>query len=138
MPAVPLIFCGCFCYFGAPHPALGCVWVLCFPLMFLFSASYIRADLGNLANLFIKLLLLVFTLYTLRNDPVELTNPVKLFLLTGYLLWFGYILWYIIRHFTPYVIGTELSWFLVNLADVSAFALFTGLLSVTTRLLKRK
>ena len=138
VPAVPLIFCGCFCYFDTPHPGLGCCWALCIPLMIMFSAVYVRSDFSNLIGLIIKLSLLIFTLRTLRNDPVELTKPVKHLLLIGYMLWFGYILWFFIRHFTPYVISTEWTWLLTNLADVSAYALFTGLLSVTTRLLKRK
>lgn len=136
--AAPLIFCGCFCYFGAPHPGLGCAWVLCFPLMITFSAGYVRIDFSNLINLMIKLPLLIFTLRALRNDPVALTKPMKLLLLAGYCLWFGYIIWFLIRHFTPYVVSTELAWFLVTLADAAAFALFTGLLSITIRLLKRK
>ena len=138
VPAVPLIFCGCFFYFDTPHPGLDCCWALCIPLMITFSAGYVRSDFSNLISLIIKIPLFIFTLRTLRNDPVELTKPVKLFLLTGYLLWFGYILWFLIRHFTPYVISTEWAWFLVNLTDVLAFALFTGLLSVTTRLLRQK
>lgn len=138
LPAVPLIFCGCFYYFDAPHPGLGCSWALCLPLMITFSAGYVRSDFSNLISLIIKVPLFIFTLRTLRNDPVKLKRSVKCLLLAGYLLWFGYILWFLIRHFTPYVISTEWAWLLTNLADVSAFALFTGLLSVTTRLLNRK
>ena len=138
VPAVPLIFCGCFCYFDTPHPGLGCVWILGFHLMVLFSAGVVRADLSNVVNLFIRIPLLFFTLHTLRNDPARLTKPVKRFLLIGYLLWSVYILWFFIRLFTPDIISTEWAWLLTNLADVSAFALFTGLLSITIRLLKRK
>lgn len=138
LPALPLLFCGYFYYTNTKHPALGCAWVLCFPLMILFSAGYIRADLSNLANLCIKLPLLFFTLHCLRNDEITLTRPLLIFLLIGYLLWFGYIMWFILRLFTTDVYDTAFSYFTVCLIDTCAFALFTGLLSVTTRFLKRK
>lgn len=139
LPALPFILAGCLCFTNVRHLPLWCIWALCLPLVFTSFTSYIRYDISRWITPVLYLFLLAATLYVLRNDPVPMTKKTAVLLLLGYISWFAWFADRIIMHFRIQA-HNDPSTFLYypHWKTALGFVLFTTLLSVTTRLLKKK
>lgn len=139
LPALPFIGAGCLCFTNVRHLPLWCIWVLCLPLVFTPFTSYICYDISRWITPALYLFLLAFTLYVLRNDPVPTTKKAVVLLLLGYISWFAWFADRIIMHFRIQTHNDPSTYlYYPHWKTALGFLLFTALLSVSLRLLKRK
>lgn len=139
LPAAPFLICGFMCYTSKlRHLALWCVWVFVLPIIFIPLHTYMYQTYAQVITVSIWITMLIATVWCLRNDPVDFTRRVKLFLIVGYPLWFSYVLYMILQEINVVGYLFPENYWLAMWVDSSAYLLFVSLFSITTRLLKKK
>lgn len=134
--AIPFILCGITCFMFTRHVGLWCAWALYLPFSFIPIEQVMRIDIATLINLFTQIPLLAFTILSFQKEKLELTNIVKWLLGVGYIAWFIYFaMWLGSLNAPPELFeGFNAGYVL----EVLMFPLFTALLTVTLRILKKK
>lgn len=132
--AFPFVLCGIWCFTKLRHVWLWCAWTFCLPLVFIPFISYFRFDIAIFAGLLLYLPIFSATVWCLRNDPAPRGKITAIFLISGYLLCFAWLINYIFGfiEFSAYY-GTVVHWI-----NAAMFLLFTSVVSISLRLLKKQ
>lgn len=138
LPAIPFLACCALCFSQFRHLVLWCIWMFTLPVIFTPMYEFIRIYDAIAITVVLWLGMLVLTVWCLRNDPVKLNQKAKILLFVGYVFCFIHILFCILKYLGIFSMMLFRDRTISYWADAAAYLIFVCLLSVTTRLLKKK
>lgn len=138
LPAIPFLACCALCFSQFRHLVLWCIWTFALPAIFTPIYEFIRIYDAIAIMVVLWLGMLVLTIWCLHNDPVKLSQKTKALLFVGYVFLFIHILFCILKYLGIFSMILIRDRTISYWADAAAYLIFVCLLSVTTRLLKKK